>query len=123
MRIAVANCEDMGTTLSLFAYYYASLLHFAIKLFLAAPCSGLPSALTALGSQASFLHFFTKLFLAAPWSGLPVALTAWLSQDCAMAAPTGKNAIEAARAKVARAMCFIVTSLSCGHTPRHLLTR
>src|ERR1700684_1939003 len=82
---------------------HASLLHFAIKLFFAAPCSGLPSALTALGSQASFLHFFTKLFLAAPWSGLPVVLTALLLQDCAIAVPMGKNAIEAARAKAARA--------------------
>ena len=36
------------------------------KLFLAAPCSGLPSALTALPAQASRLHFFTKLILAAP---------------------------------------------------------
>jgi hypothetical protein len=38
----------------------------------------LPSLLTALASQASFLHFFTKLVLAAPWSGLPSALTALL---------------------------------------------
>src|SRR5580704_13716684 len=91
-------------------------------------------------AHASFLHFFTKLFLAAPWSGLPSALTALLSQDCAMAVPMGKNAIEAARAKAARAkagraktgraktgraktgrtMCFIVTSLVCAHRPGHL---
>jgi len=46
-----------------------------MKLFLAAPRSGLPSALTALLSQASCLHFLTKLVLAAPWSGFPSALT------------------------------------------------
>src|ERR1700686_4783258 len=101
---------------------HASLLHFAIKLFLAAPCSGLPSALTALGSQASFLHFFTKLFLAAPCSGLPSALTALLSQDCAAAVPMGKNAINAARAKAARIMRFIIASLSCAHIAIHLNT-
>ena len=55
-------------------------MHFAMKLFLAAPCRGLPSALTALPAQASRLHFLMKLALAAPWSGWPAALTAWLSQ-------------------------------------------
>ena len=35
-------------------------MHFFIKLFLAAPDSGLPSALTALPSQASCLHLFKK---------------------------------------------------------------
>src|SRR3954447_15449100 len=40
--------------------------HFFIKLFLAAPASGLPSALTALGAQASALHFFMNEGLAAP---------------------------------------------------------
>jgi hypothetical protein len=35
----------------------------------------------------------------------------------------GKNAINAARAKAARAMCFIVTSLSCAHRPGHLTMR
>src|SRR5262245_289241 len=68
-----------------------------MKLFLAAPYSGLPSLLTALASQASFLHFFTKLVLAAPWSGLPSALTALLSQDCAIAALRAKQVIKAAR--------------------------
>jgi|SRR5580658_9775816 hypothetical protein len=72
-------------------------MHFAMKLFLAAPCSGLPSALTALLAQASRLHFLMKLVLAAPWSGWPAALTAWLSQDCAAAVPTAKQAINPAR--------------------------
>jgi hypothetical protein len=70
-------------------------MHFAMKLFLAAPWSGLPSALTALIPQASRLHFFTKLILAAPWSGLPFALTAWLSHDCAAAVPTARQVINA----------------------------
>jgi hypothetical protein len=41
------------------------------------------------------LHFLTKLILAAPCSGLPVAPTALLSQDCAAAAPTAKQVINA----------------------------
>ena len=69
-----------------------------MKLFLAAPCSGLPSALTALPAQASRLHFLMKLVLAAPWSGWPAALTAWLSQDCAAAVPTAKQEIVIRRA-------------------------
>ena len=72
-------------------------MRLAMKLFLAAPCSGLPSLLIALLAQVSRLHFFTKLILAAPWSGLPSALTALLSQDCAAAVPTAKLAIKAAR--------------------------
>ena len=36
-----------------------------MKLFLAAPLSGLPSLLIALASQASCLHFFKKLVSAA----------------------------------------------------------
>jgi hypothetical protein len=35
-----------------------SFSHFRMKLFLAAPESFLPSALTAFGSHASRLHFF-----------------------------------------------------------------
>jgi hypothetical protein len=66
-------------------------MHFFMKLFLAAPDSGLPSALTALPSQASCLHFFTKLVLAAPDRGLP-SETALLSQDCAAAVLTAKAA-------------------------------
>jgi hypothetical protein len=68
-------------------------MHFVMKLFLAAPCSGLPSALTALLLQASRLHLRTKLIFAAPCSGLPLAPTAWLSQDCAAAVPTAKHTI------------------------------
>jgi hypothetical protein len=56
-----------------------SFWHFAMKLFLAAPLSGLPSDPIALGSQASRLHFATKLVLAAPASGLPSFDTALLS--------------------------------------------
>jgi len=41
------------------------------------------------------LHFLTKLVLAAPWSGLPSALTALLSQDCAMAVPIRHDVIKA----------------------------
>jgi hypothetical protein len=41
-------------------------MHFAMKLFLAAPRRGLPSAFTALLPQASRVHFFTKRILAAP---------------------------------------------------------
>src|SRR3569832_1211922 len=58
-----------------------------MKLFLAAPESGLPSLLTALPAQASALHFFRKLVLAAPESALPSLPPALLSQDCAMAEP------------------------------------
>src|SRR5262245_57353915 len=72
-------------------------MHFFMKLFLAAPDSGFPSALTALPSQASRLHFFTKLVLAAPASGLPSALIALLSQDCAAAELTATDTIIAAR--------------------------
>src|SRR5262245_64095909 len=67
-----------------------------MKLFLAAPYSGLPSLLTALASQASFLHFFTKLVLAAPWAGLPSAAIALLSQVCAVAVLIAKEVIKAA---------------------------
>jgi hypothetical protein len=38
----------------------ASFSHFCMKLFLAAPESFLPSALTAFGAHASRLHFFRK---------------------------------------------------------------
>src|SRR5262249_29454474 len=50
-----------------------------MKLFLAAPLSGLPSDPIALGSQASRLHFAMKLVLAAPARGLPSFDTALLS--------------------------------------------
>src|SRR5262249_1157501 len=50
-----------------------------MKLFLAAPLSGLPSDPIALGPQASRLHLAMKLFLAAPASGLPSFDTALLA--------------------------------------------
>src|SRR5450759_3163393 len=87
------RCSD-----SFFRDGYASFSHFVIKLFFAAPESGLPSLLTALPSHASFLHLFTKLFFAAPASGLPSLLIALLSQvACAIAEPAAKAKIKAAR--------------------------
>jgi hypothetical protein len=50
-----------------------------MKLFFAAPLSGLPSEPTALGAHASRLHFAMKLVLAAPASGLTSFVTALLS--------------------------------------------
>jgi hypothetical protein len=77
---------------------YASFSHFAMKLFFAAPESALPSLLTALPSHASFLHLFTKLVFAAPASALPSLVTAFVSQvACAIAEPTAKVMIKAAR--------------------------
>ncbi len=55
-----------------------------MKLFFAAPLSGLPSLLTALGSQTSFLHFFTTLVLAGPLSGLPSTANAEIKMAIAM---------------------------------------
>src|SRR4029077_4648701 len=68
-----------------------------MKLFFAAPASGLPSLLTALVSQASCLHFLTKLLLAAPESALPSFATALVSHDWANAEPTANEEIRAAR--------------------------
>jgi hypothetical protein len=89
-------------------------MHFFVKLFLAAPDSGLPSALTALPSQASRLHLFTKLVLAAPDSGLPSALIALVSQDCAAAVLTAKAVIAAARIM----RLIVVFSLLVALTPQ-----
>src|SRR5262245_10298752 len=76
----------------------ASLSHFFMKLFLAAPESFLPSELTAFGAHASRLHFFRKLLRAAPASGLPFLPTALLAHvSCAMAGPIAKAAIMAAK--------------------------
>src|SRR4029077_415182 len=50
-----------------------------MKLFFAAPLSGLPSEPIALGPHASRLHFAMKLVLAAPASSLPSFPTALLS--------------------------------------------
>src|SRR5216683_864955 len=77
---------------------YASASHFFRKLALAAPASGLPSALTALSAHASVLHFLTKLVLAAPASGLPSFPTALLSQvSSANADPMAKSEKTTAR--------------------------
>ena len=71
----------------------ASLAHFRMKLFLAAPESLLPCALTAFGKQASRLHFLMKLLSAAPASGLPCLPTALLAHvACAIAGPIAKAA-------------------------------
>src|SRR5690242_10998990 len=67
-----------------------------MKLFLAAPASGLPLLPMALPSQASCLHFFMKLVLAAPASGLPSLPMALVSQDCANAEPAANAVISAA---------------------------
>src|SRR6185437_5663992 len=75
----------------------ASFSHFVMKLFLAAPASGLPSLPMALPAQESTLHFLTKLALAAPLSALPSLPTALLSQDCAMAEPIANDEIIKAR--------------------------
>src|SRR6202162_5309338 len=83
---------------SFFRDDYASFSHFFMKLFFAAPESGLPSLLTALPSHASALHFLTKLVFAAPTSGLPSLLIALLSQVAwAIADPTAKHMIKAAK--------------------------
>src|ERR1017187_3570351 len=86
------RCSD-----SFFRDGYASFSHFVMKLFFAAPESGLPSLLTALPSHASILHLFTKLFFAAPDNALPSLLTAMLSQLAAMAELTAKDEITRAR--------------------------
>jgi hypothetical protein len=76
----------------------AFLAHFRMKLFLAAPESFLPSALTAFGKHASRLHFLRKLLSAAPVSGLPVLLTALLAQvSCDIAGPIAKAVIMTAK--------------------------
>jgi hypothetical protein len=69
-----------------------------MKLFLAAPESFLPCALTAFGKHASRLHFLRKLLSAAPASGLPFLLTALLAHvACAIAGPIAKAVIMAAK--------------------------
>jgi hypothetical protein len=72
--------------------------HFFMKLVFAAPASGLPSELTALVAQESAMHFFMNDVFAAPASALPSLPTALLSHvSCAIAVPTAKIAIIAAR--------------------------
>src|SRR5262249_582948 len=66
-----------------------------MKLFFAAPLSGLPSEPIAFGSHASRLHFVRKLVLAAPASSLPsfpTALLAHVPGACAAADPM-ENAV------------------------------
>jgi hypothetical protein len=65
----------------------ASFSHFLMKLFLAAPASGLPFLSMALAAQAgaaaalvSFSHFLMELALAAPARGLPFLSMALASQ-------------------------------------------
>src|SRR3954447_10265399 len=72
--------------------------HFFIKLFLAAPASGLPSALTALGAQASALHFFMNEVLAPRARALPSLPTALFARvPSAKAQPAANVATIAAR--------------------------
>jgi hypothetical protein len=76
----------------------ASLAHFRIKLFLAAPESFLPSALTAFGKHDSRLHFLRKLLSAAPASGLPFLSTDLFAHvSCAITGPIAKAVIMAAK--------------------------
>jgi hypothetical protein len=80
------------------ADFQAPFWHFFMKLFFAAPKSGLPSLPTALIWHASFLHFLTKLVFAAPASGLPSLPIAWLSQAVwAIADPMVNDMTKAAR--------------------------
>src|SRR3984893_7532941 len=84
----------------------ASLAHFRIKLFLAAPESFLPSALTAFGKHDSRLHFLRKLLSAAPASGLSFLSTALLAHvSCAIAGPIAKAVI-----MTAKRICFMAPS-------------
>jgi hypothetical protein len=72
----------------------APLAHFRMKLFLAAPESFFPSALTAFGKHASRLHFLRKLLSAAPASCLPFFPTALLAHvSCVIAGPIAKAVI------------------------------
>jgi hypothetical protein len=85
-----------------------SLIHFAMKLFFAAPLSALPSDPTAFGAHASRLHFVMKLVRAAPWSSFPsfpTALLAHVSGACAAAEPVA-NAISKL-ASSNRIICFL----------------
>src|ERR1700726_4498572 len=86
-----------------------------MKLFFAAPESGLPSALTALAAQVSAIHFFMKDVFAAPASALPSLPTALLSQvSCARAAPPAKVAMNAAN-NTLRSMFFSLVWFQRSH--------
>src|SRR5262245_51348022 len=83
-----------------------------MKLFLAAPLSGLPSDPIALGSQASRLHFAMKLVLAAPASGLPSFDTALPSHVPGAGVPcAAAELIADANSKIASIKRVIVFSI------------
>src|SRR5262249_49555314 len=85
-----------------------------MKLFSAAPLSGLPSEPTALGVQASFLHLLIDAVLAAPESGLGSALTALAAQlsDAGAGACATATPIANTETKAANAIRFMWLSLS-----------
>jgi hypothetical protein len=69
-----------------------------MKLFLAAPESLLPLALTAFGKHTFHLHFLRKLLSAAPANGLPFLPTALLAHvSCVIAGPIAKAKIMTAK--------------------------
>jgi hypothetical protein len=91
LRFSVPKVGLVSTT-------QAFLAHFRMKLFLAAPESFLPSALTAFGKHASRLHFLRKLLSAAPASGLPFLPTALLAHvSWVIAGPIAKAIIMTAK--------------------------
>jgi hypothetical protein len=70
-----------------------------MKLFFAAPLSGLPSDPMALGAQASRLHFVRKAVRAAPASSrpfFPIALLSHVPGACAAAVPIANAVIKTA---------------------------
>src|SRR5499433_2486652 len=90
-----------------------------MKLFFAAPLSGLPSDPTALGAQASRLHFARKAVRAAPASSrpsFPIALPAHVPGACADAEP-----IANAANKTASMSRVISALLPSAHSPSSLL--
>src|SRR5262249_2208666 len=90
-----------------------------MKLFFAAPLSGLPSDPTALGAQASRLHLVRKAVRAAPASSrpsFPIALFSHVPGACAAAEPIA-NAIN----KSASMSRVISALLPSAHSPSSLL--
>src|SRR3984957_10563926 len=87
-----------GAPLSKQSIAYVPDSHFFMKLFFAAPASGLPSELTAFVAHESAMHFFMNEVFAAPARALPSLPTALLSQDsCATAEPIANTATIAAK--------------------------
>ena len=85
----------------------ASLMHFLVKLFLAAPASFLSAACAsqvvvavAKAAAASFSHFWTKLFLAAPAS--------FFSAACASHVAAKAGALKVMRATDSKAVNFFM---------------